>query len=174
MMPIETIGFGIEKMRKIVSCPIGGVLAGFCLPSASNQPIWPRRATIMVTPGVVPLAMSRLKASDIRCSRRCESPSDSGFAWGSGGVCGAGVCFAAVCAVMVSPVLLLSFAAVGQRLLLGVHSSLAQNTPVEQRVFRNEYPRVCCRRAVGYRASWGRRIARGRRLRPCNRGVAYA
>jgi len=46
---------------------------------------------------------------------------------------------------MVSPVLLLSFAAVGQRLLLGVHSSLAQNTPVEQRVFRNEYLRVCCR-----------------------------
>src|SRR3979411_2480391 len=38
----------------------GVVLAGFCLPSASNQAIWPRRATIMVTPGMAPLSMSRL------------------------------------------------------------------------------------------------------------------
>src|ERR1700722_10694817 len=56
----------------------------------------------MVTPGVVPLSMSRLNVSDIRCSRRCESPSDSGLARGRGGVCGAAGCRAAVCAVMVS------------------------------------------------------------------------
>jgi elongation factor Tu len=33
------------------------------------------------------LSISRLKASDIRCSRTGDSPSDSGLAWGSGGVC---------------------------------------------------------------------------------------
>src|SRR4051812_22789289 len=60
----------------------------------------------MVTPGVVPLSMSRLNASDIRCSRTDESPSDSGFAWGRGGVCGAVECLAAACAFMVSPVAL--------------------------------------------------------------------
>jgi hypothetical protein len=46
---------------------------------------------------------------------------------------------------MVSPVLVLSFAAVGQGLLVGVHSNLAQNTPVEQHVLRNEHLPVCCR-----------------------------
>src|ERR1700675_3304741 len=107
MMPTETIGFVIEKMRKIEWCAIGAEAAGFCLPSASSQAIWPRRATITVTPGMVPLSMSRLNASDMRCSRTDDSPSDSGFAWGSGGVCGAVVGRAAVCAVMVSPVLLL-------------------------------------------------------------------
>ena len=56
----------------------------------------------MVTPGMVPLSISRLNASDIRCSRTGESPSDSGLAWGRGGVCGAAACLAAVCAVMVS------------------------------------------------------------------------
>ena len=103
MMPTETIGLVMEKMRKIVSCAIGADAAGLCLPSASNQPIWPRRATITVAPGRVPLSISRLKASDIRCSRVEESPSDSGLACGSGGVCGARGCLAAVCAVMVSP-----------------------------------------------------------------------
>ena len=107
MMPTETIGLVIEKMRKMVSCAIGAEAAGLCLPSASNQPIWPRRATIMVTPGMVPLSISRLNASDMRCSRTAESPIDSGFACGSGGVCGAAVCLAAVCAFMVSPVLVI-------------------------------------------------------------------
>ncbi len=116
MMPIETIGFVIEKMRKIVSCAIGVQPAGFCLPSASNQPIWPRRATMMVTPGMVPLSISRLKASDMRCSRSCESPSDSGFAWGSGGVCGAGACLAADCAVIFSPFALI----IGQVAIVGM------------------------------------------------------
>src|SRR5580692_5655597 len=102
MMPTETIGLVMEKMRNRVLRAIGAGLAGFCRPSASNQPIWPRRATIMVTPGVVPLSISRLNASDIRCSRTGESPSDSGLASGKGGVRGAAGCLAAVCAVMVS------------------------------------------------------------------------
>ena len=73
----------------MLSRVIGALWAGFCRPSASNQPIWPRRATITVTPGMVPLSISRLNASDIRASRAGDSPSDSGFACGSGGVCGA-------------------------------------------------------------------------------------
>src|SRR6185312_3862151 len=56
----------------------------------------------MVTPGVVPLSMSRLNASDIRCNLTRESPSDSGLAWGRAGVCGAAWRLPAVCAVMVS------------------------------------------------------------------------
>src|SRR5580700_8780104 len=103
MMATETIGLVIEKMRKMLFCAIGVPPAGLCLPSASNQPIWPRRATMMVTPGMVPLSISRENASDIRCNRMAESPSDSGFAWGRGGVFGAARGFAAVCAVMVSP-----------------------------------------------------------------------
>src|SRR6266478_5437254 len=106
MMPIETIGVVMEKIRKMVLCAIGAEDAGLCLPSASNQPIWPRRATITVTPGTVPFSISRLNASDMRCNRREERPSDSGLAWGSGEVCGAGLCFAAVCAFIVSPVAL--------------------------------------------------------------------
>src|SRR5450631_3155085 len=126
MMPIETIGFVIEKMRKIEFCAIGAGAAGFCLPSASNQPIWPRRATITVMPGRVPLSISRLKASDIRCSRIADKPSASGLAWGSGGVCGAGLCFTAACGVMVSPFVLVA--------RLG--ASLAQNARIEQGVWR--------------------------------------
>ena len=91
MMPTETIGLVIEKMRKMVSCAIGAEAAGLCRPIASNQPIWPRRATITVAPGRVPLSTSRLKASDIRCSRAGDSPSGSGLAWGRDGVCGAAV-----------------------------------------------------------------------------------
>src|ERR1700761_4534865 len=107
MTPMETTGLVIEKMRNRVSYAIGAAPAGFCRPSASNQPIWPRRATMMVTPGMVPLSISRRKVSDMRCNRMEESPSDSGFAWGRGGVRGATRGFAAVCAVMVSPLLLL-------------------------------------------------------------------
>src|ERR1700694_3526842 len=107
MMPTETIVCVIEAMRKMALCAIGAERAGFCLPNASNQPIWPRRGTITVTPGMAPLSLSRLNASDLCWRRTDECPSDSGFAWGSGGVCGAGTCLAAVCAVMVSPVLLL-------------------------------------------------------------------
>src|ERR1700761_6934578 len=108
MMPIETIGLVIEKMRNKVSCAIGAADVGLCLPSASNQPIWPRRATMTVAPGRVPLSISRLKMSDIRCSRADDSPIDSGLAWGRDGVCGAVADLAAVWAVMVSPDLLLS------------------------------------------------------------------
>ena len=96
MMPIETIGLVIEKMRKMVSCAIGVVAAGLCLPSASNQPIWPRRATITVAPGMVPLSISRLNASDMRCNRTVESPTDSGLAWAAAGSAGR-VCLAAAC-----------------------------------------------------------------------------
>src|ERR1700690_3650260 len=64
----------------------------------------------MVTPGVVPLSISRLNASDMRCNRTAESPSDSGLAWGRGGVCGAAGCLAAVCAVMSLSLLLLLLA----------------------------------------------------------------
>ena len=102
MMPTETIGLVIEKMRKIESCAIGAP-AGACRPMASNQPIWPLRATSTVAPGRVPLSTSRLKASDILCSRAAESPIDSGLAWGRDGVCGADACLAATCAFMVSP-----------------------------------------------------------------------
>src|ERR1700712_2535193 len=87
-------------MRKMLSRVIGALRAGFCAPSASNQPIWPRRATITVTPGMVPLSISRLNASDIRASRVGESPSDSGFVSGSGGVCGVLTCLVAACAFM--------------------------------------------------------------------------
>ena len=66
---------------------IGAADAGLCRPSASNQPIWPRRATRTVTPGMVPLSISRLNASDIRCKRCGESPIDCGLPIGSGGVC---------------------------------------------------------------------------------------
>ena len=107
MMPTETIGLVIENTRNRLLCAIGAAAAGLCLPSASNQPIWPRRATITVTPGMVPLSISRLNASDMRCSRVDDSPSDSGFAKGREGVWGAAVRLAADCAFMVSPVSLL-------------------------------------------------------------------
>src|SRR5215467_8114293 len=68
---------------------------------ASNQPIWPRRATITVAPGMVPLSTSRLNASDILESRAGESPRDSGLACGSGGVWGLRAGLAAVCAFIV-------------------------------------------------------------------------
>ncbi len=109
MMPIETIGLVIEKIRNRLSCAIGAEPAGFCRPIASNQPIWPRRATMTVAPGRVPLSTSRLKASDIRCRRTAESPSVSGLACGSEGVCGADVGRAAVWAFMVSPVALVAY-----------------------------------------------------------------
>ena len=64
MMPTETIGLVMEKMRKMVSWAIGRLSAGLCRPIASNQPIWPLRATITVAPGRVPLSTSRLKVSD--------------------------------------------------------------------------------------------------------------
>ncbi len=103
MMPTETIGFVIEKMRNRVLCAIGAEASGLCLPSASNQPIWPLRATITVAPGRVPLSISRLKASDMRCSRTDDSPIDSGLACGKEGVCGAAARLAAVWAFMISP-----------------------------------------------------------------------
>ena len=94
MMPTETIGLVIEKMRKMLSCAIGAAAAGLCRPIASNQPIWPRRATMTVAPGRVPLSTSRLKASDIRCRRTVDSPIVSGLACGErrglGGGCRAG------------------------------------------------------------------------------------
>src|ERR1700733_2565702 len=85
-------------MRKMLSRVIGALCAGLCRPSASNQPIWPRRATITVPRGMVPLSISRLNASDIRASRVGDSPSDSGLASGSGGVCGVLACLVATCA----------------------------------------------------------------------------
>jgi hypothetical protein len=143
MMPIETVGLVIEKIRKMEFCAIGAADAGLWRPSASNQPIWPRRATIMVMPGMVPLSMSRLNASDIRCSPVNESPSASGLACGSGGVCGMADCFAADSAVMVSP-----------------------------------FDLVACL-LLGSAEFWRRKMALDRlfaasRLRPCNRGTAYA
>src|SRR6185437_10420590 len=103
----------MEKMRKIVLCAIGVLVAGLCRPIASNQPILPWRATSTVTPGIVPLSISRLNASDIFCRRFVERPIDPGLASGRGGVCGAVAGFAvaglaAVCAFMISPVMLLS------------------------------------------------------------------
>ena len=133
MMPTETIGLVMEKMRNRVLCAIGAGLAGFCRPSASNQPIWPRRATIMVTPGdgsLVDVALERVRHA---LQPDGESPSDSGLAWGRGGVCGAAGCLAAVCAVMVSLPLAL---VVGRIDIIGVWPSLAQNIGVEQGVNR--------------------------------------
>src|SRR5258707_12843820 len=109
MMRVETIGLVIEKMRKMVLCAIGAEEAGVCLPSASNQPIWPRRATITVMPGRVPFSISRLNASDMCCNRTGERPSDSGLAWGCGGDCGAGLCISAICEGMGSTDLYISF-----------------------------------------------------------------
>ena len=39
MMPTETIGLVIEKMRKMLSCAIGVAAAGLWRPIVSNQPI---------------------------------------------------------------------------------------------------------------------------------------
>src|SRR5581483_2456161 len=105
---METIGLVMEKMRKIESCAMGRLSAGFCLPSASNQPIWPPLATMTVAPGMVPLSISRRNTSDIRCKRDGDSPSDSGFASGKGGVCSACAGRAAVCADMTVSLYLLS------------------------------------------------------------------
>ena len=132
MMPMETIGLVIEKMRKRVSCAIGAAPAGFCRPSASNQPIWPRRATIMVTPGMVPLSMSRLNASDMRCNRMEESPSDSGLAWGSGGVRGAARRFGGGLRGHGLSLCFCSWPAD----IVGISPSLAQNIGIEQGVNR--------------------------------------
>src|SRR5579872_183038 len=60
-----------------------------------------------VAPGRVPLSISRWKASDRRCKRPFDNPSDSGFASGKGGVRGAVIALAAVCAVIFSPLLVL-------------------------------------------------------------------
>src|SRR5260370_3139641 len=133
MTRIETIGFVIEKIRKIESCASGPLPRGSFLGSAPTEPIWPRRAAMMVTPGMVPLSMSRLNASDMRCSRTDDSPSDSGLAWGSGGVFGAGACLAAGCAFMVPPFALFVCCLV---LLVGFQRSLAQNLGIEQGVSR--------------------------------------
>src|ERR1700722_16277492 len=57
----------------------------------------------MVAPGMVPLSISRRKTSDIRCKRDEDSPSDSGFACGKGGVSGLGAGLVADCADMTSP-----------------------------------------------------------------------
>ena len=81
---------------------IGAPVAGFCAPSASNQPTWPRRATRMVTPGTVPLSISRWNASDIRCRRGRDSPSVSALASGRGGVWGVAAGCAAVWPVIKS------------------------------------------------------------------------
>src|SRR6202012_5528020 len=105
---VETIGLVMEKMRKMVSCAIGVSTAGLCRPIASNQPILPWRATSTVAPGMVPLSISRLNASDIVGSRLAESPIDCGLASGRGGVCGVAADLGAVCAFMISPVMLLS------------------------------------------------------------------
>src|SRR5258708_34509708 len=104
MMPTETIGLVIEKIRKIVSFAIGVLASGLCRPIAPNQPIWPWRATITVAPGRVPLSTSRLKASDIRLSRAGDNPSESGLGWGRGGGCGADGGVAEACRVLVSPI----------------------------------------------------------------------
>src|SRR5258707_9591121 len=109
MMPTETIGLVIEKMGNRLSLAIGAGPCGLCRRIASNQPIWPLRATRTVAPGRVPLSTSRLKASDRSCSRAGDNPSDSGLAWGRGGVCGAEVGFGAGCAfIFLLPLLLLS------------------------------------------------------------------
>jgi len=67
---------------------------------ASNQPIWPLRATITVAPGRVHLSTSRLKASDNFWRRDGDKPMASGLAWGRDGVCGLAACLAAVWAFM--------------------------------------------------------------------------
>src|ERR1700733_7571272 len=100
MTPMETIGLVMEKMRKIVSRVIGAPAAGSCLPSASNHPIWPPLATMMVAPGMVPLSISRWETADIRCRRDEDSPSDSGFPCGKGGVWGLRAGLVADCADM--------------------------------------------------------------------------
>src|SRR6185312_11213407 len=75
---------------------------------ASNQPIWPLRATSTVAPGSVPLSTSRLNASESFSSREADKPMLSGLAWGRDGVCRGLTCFAAVWAFMVFSRVLLS------------------------------------------------------------------
>src|SRR4029077_17395612 len=75
MTPTDTTGFVMEKMRKMVSCVIAAAWEGLCFPSASNTPLWPRRATMIVAPGMVPLSISRRNTSDMRCSAGAKSPS---------------------------------------------------------------------------------------------------
>src|SRR5258707_1895462 len=82
---------------------------------------------------MVPLPMPSFNASDMRCSRKDDSPSDSGLAWGSGGVFGAGAGLAAGCAFMVPPFALFVCCLV---LLVGFQRSLAQNLAIEQGVSR--------------------------------------
>ena len=79
-----------------MSCVIGAAAVGLCRPIASNQPIWPRRATSTVKPGAVPLSTSRLKVSDNACSRAPDSPIDSGLASGRDGVVWVAECLVAV------------------------------------------------------------------------------
>ena len=78
--------FELHDAAVVDEAAIGALPVGSCLPCASNQPICPRRATSDTTPGVVPLSISRWKASRIRCRRSGERPMVSGFADGRAGV----------------------------------------------------------------------------------------
>ena len=116
---------------------------GFGVPIASNQPIWPRRATITVMPGRVPFSISRLNASDMRCNRTGERPSDSGLAGERRGLRGRGV----LCGCLRGHGLSVLLSSLPDRAtsIVGVGASRGAEPPVEQRVFRNEPPAVCRR-----------------------------
>src|SRR5581483_2967288 len=86
MMPTETIGLVIEKMRNTLSGRIGASDTGPWRPRQSKCATLPLRPTITTAPGRVPLSISRLNASDSAFSRADEKPRLSGFAFGSGGV----------------------------------------------------------------------------------------
>jgi hypothetical protein len=95
---------------------------------------------MIVAPGMVPLSISRLKASDMRCSARSESPIDSGLTKGRGGVCRTGPGLAVVGAVIFSPYALFTLfwiaGPLGPRQVWAEKTSLAEKICVEQGVNR--------------------------------------
>ena len=138
-----------EDAEDACCAPSASEAAGLCRPSASNQPIWPRRATITVAPGRVPLSISRLNASDMRCSRTDDSPSDSGLACGQRRrLRGRGVFGGGLRGHGLSHLLLSLAVAVGR-----------WNSGAERRGLNRVFPV----NTLGVTP-----------LRPCNRGVPYA
>ena len=124
----DRFGHGEDAEDRILRHRRGA--AGLCLPSASNQPIWPRRGHHHGHAGDGPLvdvALERIR-HPLQSDRR--EAEQFRFGLGSGGVCGAAACLAAVCGGhgLSRLLLLLSGWVVGR--------SLAQNGWVEQGVCR--------------------------------------
>ncbi len=120
MMPIETIGLVIEKMRKMLSRVIGALGAGG-LPAERLEPADLAAAGDQHGDAghgaLVDLALERVRHPLQPAWRQSERfrPARRG----SGGVCGTVACFAAACAFMRVSRLILSFA--------GLHKALSRH-----------------------------------------------